>query len=271
MSKKRSGGIVASVVEDQLRTAEFIYSQSSVDTADIWKSTSDVPIFGNLAQEYPSTGKLLGIKAELGDFSLDFGLVDISTDSISLALGYSFLEQQLDRDFELTIKINLTSPNIRQFPVPKIKLLRISGGDQYPYYLNLSGCGRIQNPTESQIPIPTCAPPLWKLPHPSNSPPAPRASGAPSVQLSQLAVSLNHTEEYTQEATVEAPRSYSKLRDQRRRLCEVAKTASRIKCRILRSETEVLSWKGFRSLSKDIGERITRFRSLSNNKGVGGA
>jgi hypothetical protein len=59
-----------------------------------------------------------GIKAELGDFSLDFGLVDISTDSISLALGYSFLEQQLDtRDFELTIKINLTSPNIRQFPV----------------------------------------------------------------------------------------------------------------------------------------------------------
>jgi hypothetical protein len=42
----------------------------------------------------------------------------------------------------------------------------------------------------------------------------------PSVKLSQLAVSLNHTEEYIQEATVEAPRSYSKLRDQRRRLLE---------------------------------------------------
>jgi hypothetical protein len=41
-----------------------------------------------------------------------------------------------------------------------------------------------------------------------------------STQLSQLAVSLNHTEEYIQEATVEAPRSYSKLRDQRRRLLE---------------------------------------------------
>ncbi|KAJ7834906.1 hypothetical protein B0H14DRAFT_2590647 [Mycena olivaceomarginata] len=86
----------------------------------------------------------------------------------------------------------------------------------------------------------------------------------PSGQLSQLAVSLNHTEEYIQEATVEAPGSYSKLRDQRRRLCEVARTASRIKCRILRSEMKVFSWKGFRSLSKDISDRITRFRSLSN-------
>jgi hypothetical protein len=42
----------------------------------------------------------------------------------------------------------------------------------------------------------------------------------PSMQLSQLEVSLNHTEEYLQEATVEAPRSYSKLSDQRRRLLE---------------------------------------------------
>ncbi|KAJ7857493.1 hypothetical protein B0H14DRAFT_2578382 [Mycena olivaceomarginata] len=89
----------------------------------------------------------------------------------------------------------------------------------------------------------------------------------PSVQLSQLAVSLNHTEEYIQEATVEAHRSYSKLRDQRQCLCEVAKTASCIKCRILRSETKAFSWKGFRSLSKDIGECITRFRSLSNEIG----
>jgi hypothetical protein len=59
-----------------------------------------------------------GIKAELGDFSLDFGPVDISTDLISLALGCSFLEQQLDTSvFESTIKINLASPNIRQSPV----------------------------------------------------------------------------------------------------------------------------------------------------------
>ncbi|KAJ7843425.1 hypothetical protein B0H14DRAFT_3456193 [Mycena olivaceomarginata] len=35
----------------------------------------------------------------------------------------------------------------------------------------------------------------------------------------------------------------------------------------LLSETRVFSWKGFRSLSKDIGERITRFRSLSNEIG----
>jgi hypothetical protein len=49
---------------------------------------------------------------------LDFGPVDISINSISLALGCSFLEQQLDTwDFELTIKINLASPNIRQSPV----------------------------------------------------------------------------------------------------------------------------------------------------------
>jgi hypothetical protein len=42
----------------------------------------------------------------------------------------------------------------------------------------------------------------------------------PSTQLSQLASSLNQTEEYIQEATVETPRSYSKLRDQRQRLLE---------------------------------------------------
>ncbi|KAJ7328301.1 hypothetical protein DFH08DRAFT_815805 [Mycena albidolilacea] len=86
---------------------------------------------------------------------------------------------------------------------------------------------------------------------------------SPSMQLSRLEVSLNHTEEYIQEATVEAPQSYSKLRC----LLEVAKTASRIKCRILRSETKALSWKGFRSLFKDIAERMTRFRSLSNEIG----
>ncbi|KAJ7834865.1 hypothetical protein B0H14DRAFT_2590610 [Mycena olivaceomarginata] len=90
---------------------------------------------------------------------------------------------------------------------------------------------------------------------------------SPPMQLCQLAVSLNQTEEYIQEATVEAPQSYSELRDQRRRLCEVAKTASRIKCRILRSERKAFSWKGFRLLSKDIGEHITRFRSLSNEIG----
>ncbi|KAJ7328253.1 hypothetical protein DFH08DRAFT_967395 [Mycena albidolilacea] len=90
---------------------------------------------------------------------------------------------------------------------------------------------------------------------------------SPSMQLYQLAVSLNQMEEYIQEAMVEAPQSYSELRDQRRRLCEVAKTAPRIKCRILRPETKAFSWKGFRSLSKDISERITRFRSLSNEIG----
>jgi hypothetical protein len=42
-----------------------------------------------------------GIKAELGDFSLDFGPVNISIDSISLALGCSFLEQQLDTSSSL--------------------------------------------------------------------------------------------------------------------------------------------------------------------------
>ncbi|KAJ7857447.1 hypothetical protein B0H14DRAFT_3638997, partial [Mycena olivaceomarginata] len=90
---------------------------------------------------------------------------------------------------------------------------------------------------------------------------------SPLMQLSRLEMSLNHTEEYIQEATVEAPQSYSKLSDQRRRLLEVAKTASRIKCRILRSETKALSWKRLRSLFKDITERITRFRSLSNEIG----
>jgi hypothetical protein len=43
---------------------------------------------------------------------------------------------------------------------------------------------------------------------------------SPSVQLFQLAVSLDHTEEYIQEATIEAPQSYSKLSGQRRRLLE---------------------------------------------------
>ncbi|KAJ7759707.1 hypothetical protein B0H14DRAFT_3511304 [Mycena olivaceomarginata] len=90
---------------------------------------------------------------------------------------------------------------------------------------------------------------------------------SPSTQLSQLAVSLTHTEEYIQEATVEAPQSHFKLRDQRRRLCEVAKAASRIKCRILRPEAKAFSWKGFRSLFKGISERITSFRSLSNETG----
>ncbi|KAJ7328258.1 hypothetical protein DFH08DRAFT_940580 [Mycena albidolilacea] len=90
---------------------------------------------------------------------------------------------------------------------------------------------------------------------------------SPSRQLSQLAVSLNHTEEYIREAMVETPRSYSRLTDQMRRLFDVTNTASCIKCRILRSETKVFSWKGFRSLSKDTGERITRFRSLSNEIG----
>jgi hypothetical protein len=43
---------------------------------------------------------------------------------------------------------------------------------------------------------------------------------SPSMQLCQRTVSLNQTEEYIQEATVEAPRRYFELRDQRRRLCE---------------------------------------------------
>ncbi|KAJ7328255.1 hypothetical protein DFH08DRAFT_815762 [Mycena albidolilacea] len=90
---------------------------------------------------------------------------------------------------------------------------------------------------------------------------------SPSMQLSQLAVSLTHTEEYIQETTVETPQSYSKLRDQRRRLCEVAKTASHIKYRILHPEAKAFSWKGFRSLFKGISERIVSFRSLSNEIG----
>ncbi|KAJ7328328.1 hypothetical protein DFH08DRAFT_1023739 [Mycena albidolilacea] len=90
---------------------------------------------------------------------------------------------------------------------------------------------------------------------------------SPSVQLSRLEVALNRTEEYIQEATVEAPQIYSKHSDRRRRLLEVAKTASRIKCRILRSQTKALSWKGLRSLSKDIAERMTRFRALCNEIG----
>jgi hypothetical protein len=43
---------------------------------------------------------------------------------------------------------------------------------------------------------------------------------SPSRQLSQLAVSLNHTEEYIREAMVEAPRNYPRLTDQMRRLFE---------------------------------------------------
>ncbi|KAJ7851534.1 hypothetical protein B0H14DRAFT_2581396 [Mycena olivaceomarginata] len=94
----------------------------------------------------------------------------------------------------------------------------------------------------------------------------------PTTQLSQLASSLNQTKEYIQEATVETSRSYSKLRNQRRRLLDlviwrVGRTASCIKCRILRSKTKAFSWKGFRSLFKDIGERRTRFRSLSKEIG----
>ncbi|KAJ7328267.1 hypothetical protein DFH08DRAFT_967411 [Mycena albidolilacea] len=89
---------------------------------------------------------------------------------------------------------------------------------------------------------------------------------SPSMRLSRLELSLNHTEEYIQEAMVEA-RSYPKLTEQMRRLLEVAKTASCIKCRILHSETNALSWKGLQSLLKDIAERMSGFRSLSNEIG----
>ncbi|KAJ7328372.1 hypothetical protein DFH08DRAFT_815873 [Mycena albidolilacea] len=73
---------------------------------------------------------------------------------------------------------------------------------------------------------------------------------SPPMQLCQLTVSLNQTEEYL----------YS--RGDGRGPPKLFRTQGP-KALPLRA----FSWKGFRSLSKDIGERITRFRSLSNEIG----
>ncbi|KAJ7681713.1 hypothetical protein B0H14DRAFT_3061055 [Mycena olivaceomarginata] len=77
---------------------------------------------------------------------------------------------------------------------------------------------------------------------------------SPKAQLAHLAVFVDKIEEDIRRAMVHAPRNYSSLVEQMRRLHEVAKTASLIKCRILNSESESFSWNRFRVLSSDIGE-----------------
>ncbi|KAJ7824336.1 hypothetical protein B0H14DRAFT_3469466 [Mycena olivaceomarginata] len=93
-----------------------------------------------------------------------------------------------------------------------------------------------------------------------------------SLLLGFVALIPNHTFRYTVLATLAGSRHrllnppqisdarwYSPpklfhLAEQMRRLHEVAKKASSVKCHILKSESESFSWNRFRALSSDIGE-----------------
>ncbi|KAJ7893409.1 hypothetical protein B0H14DRAFT_2684841 [Mycena olivaceomarginata] len=77
---------------------------------------------------------------------------------------------------------------------------------------------------------------------------------SPRMQLGHLTAFIDQLEEDIRRAMVHVPRSYSSLAEQMRRLHEVAKKASSVKCHILKSESESFSWNRFRALSSDIGE-----------------
>ncbi|KAF8140845.1 hypothetical protein K438DRAFT_1785310 [Mycena galopus ATCC 62051] len=77
---------------------------------------------------------------------------------------------------------------------------------------------------------------------------------SPTTQIRLLAVLIDQTEEYIRRAMVQNPRSYLSLTDQMSHLLESTKTASSLKCRILNSPTERLSWNKYWLLSGDIGE-----------------
>ncbi|KAJ7846612.1 hypothetical protein B0H14DRAFT_2771721 [Mycena olivaceomarginata] len=86
---------------------------------------------------------------------------------------------------------------------------------------------------------------------------------SPRAQLAHLAVFIDQLEEDIRRAMVHVPRSYSSLAEQMRRLHEVAKKASSIKCRILNSESESFSWNRLRVLSSDIGECTKDAKNIS--------
>ncbi|KAJ6497269.1 hypothetical protein C8R45DRAFT_1093666 [Mycena sanguinolenta] len=75
-----------------------------------------------------------------------------------------------------------------------------------------------------------------------------------STQMHKLAASIDETEEYIRRGLVHYTRCYGGLTLQMRRLLQVAKTASSIKCHILNSATERFSWNGYRLRSSEIQE-----------------
>ncbi|KAF7350791.1 hypothetical protein MSAN_01640700 [Mycena sanguinolenta] len=75
-----------------------------------------------------------------------------------------------------------------------------------------------------------------------------------STQMRQLAASIDETDEYIRRKMAYHPRCHGSLTQQMRRLLEVAKTASSIKCRILNSETARFNWNTYRLRSKEIRE-----------------
>ncbi|KAJ7798162.1 hypothetical protein B0H14DRAFT_2618172 [Mycena olivaceomarginata] len=73
---------------------------------------------------------------------------------------------------------------------------------------------------------------------------------SPRAQVAHLAVFIDQLEEDIRRAMM-------------RRLHEVAKKASSIKCRILNSESESFNWNRFRVLSSDIGECTKDAKNIS--------
>ncbi|KAF8130944.1 hypothetical protein K438DRAFT_1999080 [Mycena galopus ATCC 62051] len=75
-----------------------------------------------------------------------------------------------------------------------------------------------------------------------------------SMQICQLRVLADQTEEYTRRAMVQNPRCYLSLTEQMGHLLESAAMASPMKCRILNSGTEWCGWNKYWSLTSDIRE-----------------
>ncbi|KAJ6583943.1 hypothetical protein DFH09DRAFT_1075560 [Mycena vulgaris] len=74
----------------------------------------------------------------------------------------------------------------------------------------------------------------------------------PSTQLRQLEDMVNKTEDMIQDAKLHCARDILSLTGERVRLLEVKRSASMIQCRML--ETNTLTWKKYRLLSRDIAE-----------------
>ncbi|KAJ7835505.1 hypothetical protein B0H13DRAFT_1913543 [Mycena leptocephala] len=74
----------------------------------------------------------------------------------------------------------------------------------------------------------------------------------PSVQLRQLEDTVKTTDEIIGNAKAHCPRDLLSLTEQGVRLLKIKRSASMIQCRIL--ETDTLSWKRYRALSRDIGD-----------------
>ncbi|KAF7364746.1 hypothetical protein MVEN_00344500 [Mycena venus] len=85
---------------------------------------------------------------------------------------------------------------------------------------------------------------------------------SPSTQLHHLATVIDDTDVLIRHAMARCPRDYFTLTEQMGRLLEASKSASLIKCRILNSQNEGLSWNKYRVLAKDIEECRKRVKSI---------